>query len=145
MDAGEIFGQSTGFLLHRLGVGAERVIERTLSPFDLRAKELRVLGFIRGEGCSQRELVDATGLDRTTMVAVVDRLEALGLVERRRDPSDRRKQSVMRTERGARRLTEAAAALAAAETEFLSPLSESQRRTLNAVLAELFVHRRPEC
>lgn len=145
MESGEVFGQSTGFLLHRLGIGAERVIGRTLSRFGLRGRELRVLGFLQDEGCSQRELVDATGLDRTTMVAVVDRLEELGLAERRRDDADRRKKVVVRSEQGTRRFAEAAAALADAEAEFLAPLSKAQQRTLNAILGELFTHRRPDC
>ncbi|GAB4005546.1 hypothetical protein GCM10029992_53760 [Glycomyces albus] len=122
VDSEERFGEATGFLLHRLGIGAGRVIERTLRPLGLRGRDLRVLGFVVGSGGrSQRELVVLSGLDRSTMVGVVDRLEELGLVERRSDSGDRRKQSVVATDEGRRAFHEAAALLAEAESEFVSP------------------------
>lgn len=146
MDSEERFGDATGFLLHRLGIGAGRVIERTLRPLGLRGRELRVLGFVVGSGGrSQRELVAVSGLDRSTMVGVVDRLEDLGLVERRSDFGDRRKQSVIATDEGRAAFDEAAARLAEAEAEFVAPLSAERQRLLNDLLKELFAERRPEC
>lgn len=139
------FSGSTGFLLHRLGVGADRVIEETLRPRGVRARELRVLALLGAQSRSQAELVQLSGLDRTTMVAVVDRLEREGLVERRRDPEDRRRQAVSVTDAGARLLREATRDLQAAEDEFLDPLTEAKRAQLNALLAELFAVRAPRC
>lgn len=143
-DAGP-FAESAGFLLHRLGVGVDRVVERTLEPLGLRARELRVLAFVGAGPASQAELVALSGLDRTTMVAVVDRLEELGLVERRADPSDRRKRAVALTAPGASRLAEAARRLGEAEAEFFAPLTPRQQSELHALLGKLFAVRRPEC
>lgn len=141
----EFFTHSTGYLLHRLGVGVDRVIEQTLTPLDLRARELRVLALLGTETRSQAELCALSGLDRTTMVAVVDRLEALGLVERRPDPTDRRKRAVAVTRTGSRRLAEASRLLAEAEADFLEPLTAQQQAELNALLRKLFAARRPHC
>lgn len=145
MEPAEAFGDSTGFLLHRLGVGVDRLIGRTLEPLGLRARDLRVLGFIGAGGHSQRELAAMTGLDRTTMVAVVDRLEALGLVERAVNDADRRKQTVGVTAAGRAARAEAVDLLGRAEAAFLDPLPEADRETLNRLLRDLFRHRRPDC
>ncbi len=143
-DAGS-FTETTGFLLHRLGVGVDRVIERTLAPLDLRGRELRVLALLGSDVRSQAELVALSGLDRTTMVAVIDRLEELGLVERRPDPADRRKRAVVATSVGAARLTDAGRLLDQAEADVLEPLTARQQGDLNALLRKLFAVRRPEC
>ena len=117
----------TGYLLHRLGNDTTRVIERALEPTGLRAREVRVLGFLSGEPLSQSVLCEISGLDRTTMVAVVDRLEERGLAERRRDPADRRRQAVTRTAEGERTFGEAAGLLLSAEDDYLAPLLEGER------------------
>jgi DNA-binding MarR family transcriptional regulator len=51
---------------------------------------------------SQRELVDATGSDKASMVRVVDDLERLGLALRSAFPGDRRMHAVTLTEEGLR-------------------------------------------
>ncbi len=79
------------------------------------------------------------------MVAVVDRLEALGLVERAVNDADRRKQTVGVTAAGRAARAEAAALLGRAEDAFLDPLPEADRETLNRLLRDLFRHRRPDC
>jgi DNA-binding MarR family transcriptional regulator len=66
--------------------------------FDRRAAELgvtraqwRVLAHLgRGPGQRQVELADRMDIEPITLCRIVDRLEESGLVERRRDPSDRR-------------------------------------------------------
>ncbi|APU13153.1 MULTISPECIES: MarR family transcriptional regulator [Actinoalloteichus] len=140
-----VFSESTGFLLHRLGIGADRVIEETLRPYDVRARELRVLALLGTESRSQAELVGLSGLDRTTMVAVVDRLEERQLVARRRNPSDRRRLAVSATEAGAGLLAAAARDLRAAEADFLEPLSPTQQQQLTTLLGALFAARAPRC
>ncbi|MGW5878238.1 MarR family winged helix-turn-helix transcriptional regulator [Nocardiopsis terrae] len=135
----------TGYLLHRLGNDTTRVIERALQPTGLRAREVRVLGFLSEDPLSQSALCGISGLDRTTMVAVVDRLEERCLAERRRDPADRRRQAVTRTPDGERTFEEAAALLLRAEDDYLAPLDATERETLRLLLRRLHLSRAPDC
>jgi DNA-binding MarR family transcriptional regulator len=66
--------------------------------FDMRARELgltraqwRVLARLRRrEGINQRDLAEILEIENITLTRHIDRLEDKGLVERRRDPTDRR-------------------------------------------------------
>lgn len=83
--------RSLGFLLG----DASRLIRRR---FDARARSLgltraqwRVLARLRRrEGINQTELAEILEIESITLGRHIDRLEAKGWVERRRDPSDRR-------------------------------------------------------
>ena len=86
---------------------------------------------------SQQRLGERQGIDRTTMVAVVDELERGGFVERRRDPRDRRAYSLQATPKGRRVLQRAAEATEQAEDEFLAPLPVADRRRLRELLRTL--------
>jgi DNA-binding MarR family transcriptional regulator len=70
------------------------------------------------------------GVDRSTMSALIDGLEDHGLVERRRSPSDRRRNIVRLTPAGRDCLAEAEAARCAAERRFLAPLDEDTAAAL---------------
>ena len=59
---------------------------------------LAVLG--EGKPLSQVEMGERLGIDRNTMVILLDDLEEKSLVVRRRDPSDRRAYLVSLTEAG---------------------------------------------
>ncbi|MFL1382385.1 MULTISPECIES: MarR family winged helix-turn-helix transcriptional regulator [unclassified Nocardiopsis] len=134
-----------GYLLYRLGLDTARTLEETLAPTGLRPREVRVLGLLSGEPQAQNELCRITGLDRTTMVAVVDRLEKLGLAARHRDPADRRRQAVTRTEEGVEAFDEAAGLLLVAEDAYLDPLDVAQREQLRDLLRTLYDSRRIDC
>jgi DNA-binding MarR family transcriptional regulator len=74
------------------------------------------------------------GVDRTTMVGLVDELEKKGLVERRPDPLDRRKNVVALTEAGRTTVQDATRAVAEAERRFLGPLSDDEGAALREAL-----------
>lgn len=140
-----VFEAFTGFLLHRLGIGAQRVIEETLRPLDVRPREFRVLALLGDTPRSQSELTELSGLDRTTMVAVVDRLEDLAFVRQERNPADRRKYLIERTSAGTSLVKGAMGKLVQAEREFLAPLAEDRRAELHALLRELYAVRHADC
>src|ERR1700731_2436863 len=76
------------FLLAQLGAHAASAFADRLRPLDLRPPDAGVLGRLaRSPGESQRALADALGMHAPRLVALIDDLEAPGLVECRRDPA----------------------------------------------------------
>lgn len=136
---------ATGYLLSRVGGAARGVIERELTAWDIAGRELRVLAFAQDEPRSQQDLARLVGMDRTTMVAVVDKLERLGYARRERSAVDRRKYVVAVVPAGADVLAAVAARMGAAEAEFLAPLDAGEQRALNSYLARLYAAHDPEC
>jgi DNA-binding MarR family transcriptional regulator len=89
---------------------------------------LNLLGAL--EGANQQELGAAMGVDPSTMVQLIDELEAAGLAKRRPRPSDRRAREVVLTAKG-RRLRERGRQMASqVEDEVLGGLTPAQRRDL---------------
>jgi MarR family transcriptional regulator, lower aerobic nicotinate degradation pathway regulator len=125
-------------LLGRAHQAHRGITQRALAPLGLGPKGLGALSLLVQEGpLSQQRLGEKQGVDRTTMVAVVDELERAGFVERRRDPSDRRAYSLRATAEGRQVLPRAGDAAQRAEDEFLAPLPTADRRRLKQLLRTL--------
>ncbi|SFB05162.1 DNA-binding transcriptional regulator, MarR family [Amycolatopsis marina] len=135
---------STGYLMLRLADVIHQRIESLLGQWNLTGRDLRVLSFAYAQPLSQRELCQLAGLDRTTMVAVVDKLEDLGLACRERG-SDRRKYIVTLTSHGRAIAEDAIEQLATAEAEFLQPISRAEQQQFHALLTSLFQAHDPTC
>jgi DNA-binding MarR family transcriptional regulator len=129
-----------GFLLGRAHMAHREVAETALAPLGLGPRQFGTLAVLADEGpLSQQRLGERTGIDRTTMVALVDGLERSGLVERERDADDRRAYALRATPRGRRVLGRATAAAARAEAEFLAPLQAEDARRLKEILRTLIL------
>jgi DNA-binding MarR family transcriptional regulator len=127
-----------GFLLGRAHITHRQVAEAALAPLGLAPRQFGALSLLADEGpLSQQRLGERMGVDRTTMVALVDGLERSGLVERERDPDDRRAYALRATPRGRRVLERAAAAAERAEAEFLAPIPARDARQLKQILRKL--------
>jgi DNA-binding MarR family transcriptional regulator len=127
-----------GYLVKHAFVLLEELNDRALAPFDLTGRELSLLMTLADLGSpSQQEAAEALRIDRTTMVAYVDLLESKGLVERRPDPSDRRRNVVELTDPGRHALRQGRRASDAAEQELLAPLSEADRRRVRQALSAI--------
>ena len=83
---------------------------------------------------SQRQISDELGLDASDVVGVLDILEAAEMVERRRDPQDRRRHAVVLTERGETAACRFAALRAKVTDRVLSELDPDERRLLVELL-----------
>src|SRR4051794_37227287 len=84
-----------GYLLKHAQLRLTDEVARDLAPFGLGGRELAVLAVLAaGTPLSQLEAAGRLEVDRTTMVALLDGLEAKGIVERRRSSEDRRKNVV---------------------------------------------------
>lgn len=113
-----------GYLLKHVQSRYQGLAGAALEQLGIDGKQWAVLVTIgSGEEMSQQEAADALGIDRTTMVALVDGLEDKGLARRSRHPEDRRKNIVELTTDGRRTLERARKKVAAAEQTFFAPLS----------------------
>jgi MarR family transcriptional regulator for hemolysin len=92
------------------------------------------------ESPSQRELAARMGIGGATLVRHLDRLEAEGLVVRRRDENDRRVTRIDITSAGRRRHRELAAVAGDVDREVKALMSDEEERTLRAVLHRLGDH-----
>jgi MarR family transcriptional regulator, transcriptional regulator for hemolysin len=86
------------------------------------------------EGAIQQELGSALGIDRSTMVSLVDQLEAAQLAQRRPSATDRRAREVAITPKGRRLLQRARRLISQVEDEVLAGLTADERRELLALL-----------
>jgi DNA-binding MarR family transcriptional regulator len=127
-----------GFLVAKTHAIVHAIAEETLAPLDLHVKEYAGLNVLYEAGPLSQHAVGAIlGVDRTTMVAVVDELERKGLVERGRNPDDRRAYALAITDDGVSTMRRARRLLATAERRFVAPLSPAEVEQLRDLLARL--------
>src|SRR5262245_37337964 len=127
----------TGHLLRAAFVAAQDYARDEL-PGDTQPREFGMLAILAGTGpLSQQQLGKLLDVNRTVMVHVADRLEAAGLLERRRNPADRRSYALQPTAEGLAWLARIAPAIKQAEAGFTAPLEEGGRERLNALLRRL--------
>lgn len=89
---------------------------------------------------SQATLGRRLGLDRSDVVAFLNRLEGDGLVSRRPDRRDPRRNAVRITRAGSRVLRRLDGQVDAAQAALLEPLSATERRRLVGLLQRLIEH-----
>jgi DNA-binding MarR family transcriptional regulator len=120
------------FLMRTAPQRAQALGKRGLTPNDSRA--LASLG--SGGGRSMRSLAEEWGCDASNATWMVDRLEKLGLAERRSTPRDRRVKEVFLTEKGMRTKADLLQDFHAPPPE-LAALPASALKALEAQLAAL--------
>jgi len=114
-----------GYLLKHAQQQLAQAAAPVMLPFGIDGRELAVLSVLAGEvPLAQQEAAELLSVDRTTMVALVDALEAKGLVERHRSAQDRRRNIVELTPAGQDCLRRASRARDDVEREFLDPLGD---------------------
>jgi MarR family transcriptional regulator, transcriptional regulator for hemolysin len=125
----------TGQLLFRLWRASHVRASEALESLGLTPALFALLNVIAAhEGAIQQELGATLGIDRSTMVSLVDQLEAAGLANRRPAATDRRAREVVITAKGRRLLRRARQLLSECEAEVLGGLSEKERDDLAALL-----------
>lgn len=101
-------------------------------------RDTAVLATLQAAGpLSQQQLAGELDVNRTVMVKLIDGLEARGLVERMRNPGDRRAYLLHPTRAGRETLAELLPRMARAEAELTDRLSAAERERLNELLRAL--------
>jgi DNA-binding MarR family transcriptional regulator len=136
--------KSTSFLLKRLGYAIK---ERTMEAFEERGANPYQHGILcslsESRAETQSQIADALGYDRSWLVGLLDELEDEGLIERKPDPADRRRNVVTLKPEGEARLLELRDVSKRVEDEFLTPLSKTERQQLHGLLQKLAEHHDP--
>ena len=137
--------ESTSFLLKRLGWAVrDRAMdayeEAGFSPY-----HHAVLALLEEEPReTQATIADALGYDRSHLVGLLDELEDRGLVERRRDPADRRRHLVKLTPDGKRALGRLRTVAKRVDDDFFGSLDNEQRAALHDLLLTLAGFHEPQ-
>ena len=138
--------QSNGFLLARLGHGfkAKAIARAEAAGFEL--YDYSVLAILaEGVRETQGTIAATLGVDPSRLVALLDSLEERGLVERQRDPLDRRRHVVSITADGKRELARIRRVFKQLEDEFFAPLDDDTRAEFHELLIRLAERNDPSC
>lgn len=119
---------SPGHLLRRANQHANDLYTNETGSSALTQRQLAVLYAIdQREGASQTELVQATGIDRSTLADMIVRMQSKDLLARKRTEEDQRANSVRITPVGRRALRTAMPAMLRAEVGILEVLPQRMR------------------
>jgi DNA-binding MarR family transcriptional regulator len=131
-------GDGFAYLLVQLGFHLAGRFAEQLAPLGLEPRHFGMLTRLAAnEGRSQQAIGELMGLNPTRMVFLVDELEKRGLVERRRNPADRRSHALYLTDRGWATLREAQQVSARHAGQVGASLTGAQRRQLTGLLRRL--------
>jgi DNA-binding MarR family transcriptional regulator len=127
----------TGNLLRAAFMRAAGLAAREFDGGD-HPRDAAVLATLQAVGpLSQQHLAKALDVNRTSMVKLIDGLEGRGLVERVRNPDDRRAYLLLPTRAGIETLAELLPRMARAEAELTERLSAAEHARLNELLRAL--------
>lgn len=129
-------------LLGRVGIAVKMETMEKFEEVGFSAYHYGVLAVLdEGARETQATIADALAVDRSMLVGLLDQLEERGMIERRRDPNDRRRQMVSMTPAGRRQLAEFRKMVEKIENDFLAPLDEEERAALHDLLLRVAAHR----
>ena len=131
-----------GFQVRRAQIAMYRDFNATLKPVDLTQKQYAVLALLRANpGASQIAIAGTLGMDRATMMAIVDRLQDRHLLLRERSTTDRRRQELYLTDEGVQAFEAANRLIAKHEGRFIKRFSPQEFRQLMGMLGR--IHEEP--
>lgn len=125
------YADSLAFLLSQIGARSAQMFAARLEPIGITPRAFAVLSNLSaGAQQNQQQLADALGLHRNNMVALIDEMEAAGLVRRHRSETDRRAFEVRPTARGRSVVARASRMIRELDEEIARGLSDPERKAL---------------
>jgi MarR family transcriptional regulator, transcriptional regulator for hemolysin len=132
--------RNCGFLLKEVSRRYTLRFEKlAASDFGLTLSQCKTLVRLeKNEGVSQARLAELAELDPMTMVRILDRMEADGLLERRPDPADRRARCLYLTPKAGPLLDQIWRLSDAIRTELLAGVARAERDVFMSVLEHMY-------
>jgi MarR family transcriptional regulator, temperature-dependent positive regulator of motility len=125
-------------LLHRGGQHADEMFSLSIENSDITPRQYEVLSAVaKKDGASQTDIVNATGIDRSTTSSLVERLVKKGWLQRRRSKDDIRAYAVRLTAAGKKAMKIGENACLEADEKVLATLSSAQRAKLIKALGTI--------
>lgn len=128
-----------GALLSIAARTGQELARRRLRPLGVTVQMCGVLNVLAAGPVSQQALGEQLGIDRTTVVELIDELERNGIAVRARNPADRRSYSLHLTPRGRTVQKRAARVFDAAAAEFFGPLTPAEQQALLDMLRRMIL------
>ncbi len=126
------------WLIHEIARQFRVSFDRRSQHLDLTRSQWRVLSILRRKpGINQAKLAVLMEIEPITLVRLLDRMEKTGWVERRKDPLDRRANSVVLSDKVSGILTEMKAISRKLRQEALMGFSEEEHEQLVGYLQRL--------
>jgi DNA-binding MarR family transcriptional regulator len=126
------------WLLHRAAQRMRSATGEQAEKHGLQLRDYIVMSALHlRPNLTQGELGKELGLDKTTLMSQLDRLEGMGLVVRRNDPRDRRARIPEITEAGRALCAKLSNSCTRVESAALSSFSQSQVATFRRILFEI--------
>jgi DNA-binding MarR family transcriptional regulator len=146
--AGAVLGSATsgktghlGYLLKHAHAQLEASTTRAREPLGLGPRALGVLRVLASrEPTSQQHVAQLLDVDRTTTVPLLDTLQSQGIISRRPQVEDRRRNLVELTATGREVFAKAQQAARTAEREFLAPVDARDADRLRETLHIIVTH-----
>jgi DNA-binding MarR family transcriptional regulator len=134
------------FLLKKLGMAAKEQSFEAYEEAGLHPYHHAILAVLdEGSRETQGAIAEALDYDKGQLVGFLDELEGDGLIERKRDTVDRRRQAVTITPAGRKTLEQLRKLSQQMEDDFLTPLNASERKQLHELLLRVANEHLPNC
>lgn len=138
--------EKSGFLMVRLAMGFKARAIAELEEAGYSQYHYSVLAVLGAQvRKTQSVIAESLGLDPSQLVGILDALEQRGLIERQRDPEDRRRHVVSLTARGRTQLVRLRERIDRLEDELFTPLDTKSRKTFHELLLRLVAYHDPQC
>ena len=127
-----------GFNIRRAQIALWRDFNRNVAEGYVRPGVFSALLLAHANpGIAQIEIGNQLGIDKASVVALVDRMEGAGWVTRRRSTDDRRRQGIFLTPTGTKTCRALRKEMIDHERKFVSRYTDQELRTLIALLRRL--------
>lgn len=126
-----------GSLLHQVGRNLRAAVDAELAAYGVTSQQAALLLHVGRGMASPRALADGLGTDTAGMTRLLDRLEAKGLLRRRRHPDDRRSVLIELTDQGGALLPRLAPVFGRVNRRLLTGFSAAEVADVTAMLRRM--------